>query len=407
MRKGYLSEYFAGVVAKRLSAVEAHPESSNQHEFNGVMPLKQLLGLEKLANRPTRFIWFGDENEGFSEDSSITWYDARERHPKRTEHRLYFRSNPVMECAGAGDLLIIAKRPSDELMIIVVAKESGEENRLVWLFGLSAGELGTSFTYTDLENGDDQQIGYAARFILESLGMAIEEPEPERLDALLEPFQGVFPTTAEFSGFARSTLPEISPVADPDGALLAWMAHEEKLFRRMEHHAVAQRLRDGFWSGEVADVDGFISFSLSVQNRRKARAGYALEHHLEEIFKTFGLRYDRQAVTEHNSRPDFLFPGAVEYHNQNFPVTGLSMLGVKSTCKDRWRQVLSEAKRIPDKYLLTLEPGISEAQTAEMRASRVQLVLPAELHSTYTDAQKAWIMNVHDFIDHVRQQQER
>ena len=121
MRKGYLSEYFAGVVAKRLSAVEAHPESSNQHEFNGVMPLKQLLGLEKLANRSTRFIWFGDENEGFSEDSSITWYDARERNPERTEHRLYFRSNPVMERAGAGDLLVVARRPSGELMIIVVA----------------------------------------------------------------------------------------------------------------------------------------------------------------------------------------------------------------------------------------------------------------------------------------------
>ena len=407
MRKGYLSEYFAGVVAKRLSAVEAHPESSNQHEFNGVMPLKQLLGLEKLANSPTRFIWFGDENEGFSEDSSITWYDAREQHPTRTEHRLYFRSNPVMERASTGDLLIIAKRPSDELMIVVVAKGSGEENRLVWLFGLSAGELGAGFTYTDLENGDDQQIGFAARFILESLGMKIEEPEPERLDALLEPFQGVFPTTAEFSSFARNTLPEVSPVADPDGALLAWMAHEEKLFRRMEHYSVAQRLRDGFWSGEVADVDGFISFSLSVQNRRKARAGLALEHHLEEIFRTFRLRYDRQAVTEHKSRPDFLFPGAAEYRNQDFPVTSLSMLGVKSTCKDRWRQVLSEAKRIPDKHLLTLEPGISETQTAEMRASRVQLVLPAELHGTYTDAQKAWIMNVHDLIDHVRQQQER
>ena len=27
-----------------------------------------------------------------------------------------------------------------------------------------------------------------------------------------------------------------------------------------------------------------------------------------------------------------------------------SMLGVKTTCKDRWRQVLSEADRIPQKH---------------------------------------------------------
>lgn len=44
MKKGFLSEYFEGVVAKRLSAVEANPGKSNQHEFNGVMALKQLLG---------------------------------------------------------------------------------------------------------------------------------------------------------------------------------------------------------------------------------------------------------------------------------------------------------------------------------------------------------------------------
>ena len=86
MKKGYLSEYFIGVTAKRLSAVEAHPESSNQHEFNGIKSLKKLLGLKRLTDTPTRFVWLGEENEGFSEDSFVTWYDAREHVPKRTEH---------------------------------------------------------------------------------------------------------------------------------------------------------------------------------------------------------------------------------------------------------------------------------------------------------------------------------
>lgn len=393
------------MVAKRLSVVEAHPEISNQREFNGVTALKQLLGLERQENIPTRFVWFGDEIEGFSDDSTITWYDAREQDPKRTEHRLYFGSNTVMEHACAGDLLVVARRTSGEFMIIVVAKGSTEERRLAWLFGLSAEAHGASFTYSDLDNSDDQQIDFAAKFVLESLGIEIEELEAERLDALLEPFQGVFPTTAEFSRFARKTLPQINPLTDPDVALLAWMTHEEKLFRRMEHHAVAPRLRDGFWSGEEVDVDGFVRLSLSVHNRRKARAGNALEHHLEEIFRSFGLRFERHAITEHNSRPDFLFPSAAEYHNPDFPATGLSMLGAKVTCKDRWRQILSEAKRVPDKHLLTLEPGISETQTAEMQANRVQLVVPAELHGTYTSAQRAWVMNVYDFIDRVAKQQ--
>ena len=325
---------------------------------------------------------------------------------KRTEHRLYFKSNPVMERASTGDLLIIARRSSGELMIIVVASESTEESQLVWLFGLPA-QLGTGFTYQDLENGSDRQVGFAARFILEELGIEVEELEADRLDSLLAVFKGVFPTTAKFSCFARSTLPDIDPRNDPDAALLAWMAHEEKLFRRLEHHAVADSLRNGFLTDNVADVDGFIRYSLSIQNRRKARAGYALEHHLEEIFRSFYLKYDRQAVTEHKSKPDFLFPGAREYHDKIFPLAGLSMLGAKSTCKDRWRQVLSEAARIMDKHLLTLEPGISENQTNEMQANRLQLVLPSELHGTYTEAQQTWLMNVQEFIDHVRKQQER
>lgn len=81
------------------------------------------------------------------------------------------------------------------------------------------------------------------------------------------------------------------------------------------------------------------------------------------------------------------------------------MLASKSTCKDRWRQILNEAARIPDKHLLTLEPSISEGQTNEMKMERVQLVLPRSLHQTYTQAQQAWLMDVSAFIDLVRQRQ--
>lgn len=404
MKQGFLSEYFVGVTAKRLTEVEANPDKSNQHEFNGVKPLKKLLGEERLTDFPVRFVWMGEENEGFSEDSLATWYDSREHHPTRSEFRLYFRSNPVMEIAAADDLLIIARRPSGELLIIVVAKDSTVENQMLWLFGVPV-QIGRGFEYRDFENGPDMQVDFAARFILEELGIEIEEPEADRLDTLLERFAGLFPTTAVFSEFARKTLPDIAPLDDPDAAILAWMEHEEKLFRRLERHIVADRLESGFWSDNEADVDGFIKFSLSVQNRRKSRTGYALENHLEEIFRAFELRYDRQAVTENNSKPDFLFPGAIEYQNEKYPSSHLSMLGVKSTCKDRWRQVLSEAARIPNKHLLTLEPGISKNQTNEMLANRLQLVLPRGLHITYREDQQKWLMDLSGFVRHIQEQQ--
>ena len=67
------------------------------------------------------------------------------------------------------------------------------------------------------------------------------------------------------------------------------------------------------------------------------------------------------------------------------------MLGVKSTCKDRWRQVLAEADRIEYKHLLTLETSISKHQTDEMQAKNLQLVLPRGLHETYTPEQQTWL----------------
>lgn len=401
MKKGFLSEYFEGVAAKRLKAVEVDPNMSNQHEFNGVKVLKNILGTERLTDCPARFVWLGKENEGMSEDSSVTWYDSREnQHHRAAEYRLYFRSNPVMELISEGDLLIIAKRPDNSLMIIVTAANSTVENQLLWLFGVPV-QIETRFEFREFENGKDIEVGYAARFILDELGIEIEEPEAEKLDKLLEQYGGIFPKTSVFSKLARDSLPDINPKNSPDEALLAWMEQEEKLFRRLERYTIEERLKKGFEN----DVDGFIKFSLSVQNRRKSRAGYALENHLEEVLKAWQLKYDRHAVTENNSKPDFLFPGMKEYHDVNFPEVKLSMLGVKSTCKDRWRQVLSEASRIPEKHLLTLEPGISENQTSEMQANFLQLVLPKGLHHTYREKQQKWLMNLGDFIYLVKDHQ--
>lgn len=78
------------------------------------------------------------------------------------------------------------------------------------------------------------------------------------------------------------------------------------------------------------------------------------------------------------------------------------MLAVKTSCKDRWRQVLAEADRIRTKHLLTLEPAISRIQTGEMQGQGLQLVLPASLHSTYQADQRAWLMGVGDFLAAVR-----
>ena len=124
-----------------------------------------------------------------------------------------------------------------------------------------------------------------------------------------------------------------------------------------------------------------------------------------ELFTRHGLRFTPQAQTEANNKPDFIFPGEWEYHDATFSAAMLVMLGVKSTSKDRWRQVLTEADRIPQKHLCTLEAGISTKQTDEMRRQQLTLVVPAGLHATYTSAQRAGILSVADFVELVRRKQ--
>lgn len=118
------------------------------------------------------------------------------------------------------------------------------------------------------------------------------------------------------------------------------------------------------------------------------------------------MTYTRGGVTENKLKPDFIFPGIHQYHDADFPQASLTMLASKSTCKDRWRQILNEAARIPDKHLLTLEPSISEDQTRQMQTERVQLVLPQSLHPSYTKTQQVWLMNVRSFIRLVRTRQQ-
>jgi len=403
MKQGHLSQYFTGVAVKRLSAVEADFFRSHQHEFNGVDGLKKLFGhaTGKLTF-PARFIYLSDhDDEPVVADGFLTWYDARERHPTRSEYRLYFPTTQASDCAAEGDVLVIARRSDASVLVVIAENGSTIANQVQWLFGVTDLAHPGYSVREELETEQDR-IAFASRLILENIGVEVEPPPATHLDDMLRLFGDSFPTTRVFSAYARSTIPDLNPLNEPDSALMAWMEREEILFRTLERHLIADRLSKGFHD----DVDSFVSFSLSVQNRRKSRVGYALENHLESLFMVSGIRYTRTATTENKAKPDFLFPGVAEYHNQHFNPLLLTMLGVKSSCKDRWRQVLAEADRIERKHLLTMETAISTNQSDEMQAKQLQLVLPHQLHATYSSAQQNWLIDVAAFIDIVRKRQE-
>lgn len=409
MKKGYLSEYFEGVAAKRLSAVEADETRSNQHEYNATKKMLAFIGRPAEPTRmPARFIYLTDEDpEPIVEDAFLTLYDSRKDQPHRSaEYRFYFPTTTVSLNAAEGDLLVIAKRRDGGLLVLIAENGSSVSRQIEWLFGFSDLTHPGFSVKSELETEQDR-IEFASRFILENIGIVVEVSAETYLDAMLEKFKGKFPTTREFSAYARSTLKDINPQEDQDQVLMAWMEREEILFRTLERYLIADRLSMGFGGNVDAgvDVDGFLSYSLSVQNRRKSRVGLALENHLELLFIECGLKYARTAVTENKAKPDFIFPSVAAYHNPAFNPLQLTMLGVKSTCKDRWRQVLAEADRIDHKHLLTLETSISAHQTDEMQAKNLQLVLPSGLHETYTPKQQTWLMDITSFTALVRERQ--
>lgn len=407
MKKGYLSQYFDGVAIKVLSEVETNVLASNQHEFNGVEGLRDILGEPEGKTRyEARFLYLTDYDDGpVVDDGFFTWYDARqkariERQVMRQEYRLYFPTNTVSQCANAGDVLLIAKLRNNTLLAIVAEAETTIAQQIVWLFGFSDLSHPGFSVREELETEQDR-IEFASRLILENIGVSVEIEEETYLDKMLAKFDEKFPGTKEFSSYTRSTLPDLTPHEDQDAVLMAWMEREEILFRTLEKHILGERLSQGFDN----DVNNFISLALSILNRRKSRAGLALENHLEALFQERGINYSKAPLTENRSRPDFVFPGQSEYRDSTFDALNLTMLGVKSTCKDRWRQVLTEADRIDRKHLLTLEAAISKNQTDEMESRNLQLVLPKELHQSYSREQQSWLMSVSEFTNHVLSKQ--
>lgn len=399
MKKGYLSDYFKGVAIKRLSHVEVDISKSNQHEFNGVTALKSLFGLSRRTF-PSKFIYLTDSDElPIAEDGMMTWYDARESHPTRSEHRLYFPTNTSMNLANAGDFLVIGLLPDEQILVLIVEAETTIASQVLWLFGQVDSELPKFSVRENLETEQDR-LSFASHFILENINISVDISEENYLDEMLQRFDGKFPPTKVFSEYTRATLPNLFD-SKADTIIMRCMEQEEILFKTLEKHFVGERLKQGF----TDDVEGFLSFSLSVQNRRKSRVGYALENHLEAIFKHFNIDHTHEGKTENKSKPDFIFPSIEAYHNYDFPLSKLSMLGVKSTCKDRWRQVLSEADRIQSKHLFTLEMAISKNQTDEMQRRNLQLVLPQSLHETYSDSQRSWLMNFDKFVELVLERQ--
>ncbi|HEY0930775.1 MAG TPA: type II restriction endonuclease, partial [Gemmatimonas sp.] len=165
----------------------------------------------------------------------------------------------------------------------------------------------------------------------------------------------------------------------------------------------ARRLLEGFVHLDgTADVDAFRTFSMALRQSRVSRAGGALQYHMETLLREWAIPYVMEPTIDGGESPDFLFPSAKAYTDASFPAANLRMLAAKYTAKDRWRQVLNEAERIPQKHLLTLEPAISKGQLSLMQRASLTPVIPAPIRNKYADDARGGILTVQGFIDELR-----
>lgn len=191
---------------------------------------------------------------------------------------------------------------------------------------------------------------------------------------------------------------ELSPLTgvSVDSRLIKRRECEFQVFSSVEQTTTLPAIESGF-----ASVEEFVSLAQTILQRRKSRAGRSLELQVREIFLE-GQHFQYQPESELRKRPDFLFPNEQSYKNSAYPTERLMMLAVKTTARDRWRQVVTEADRIDSKHLLTVQQGVSENQFKEMTKSGIKLVVPAPLRSRYPQSVRPHLQTLESFIADVR-----
>jgi hypothetical protein len=175
---------------------------------------------------------------------------------------------------------------------------------------------------------------------------------------------------------------------------------EYQIFQSVEETVYLPKVQNGFKS-----IQEFVDAANSILNARKSRSGRSLEYQTANILaeEKFvpGQDFTHAPIIHVNKRPDFLFPSIAAYNDTSFPESKLRMLAAKTSCKERWAQVLEEADRIKSKHLLTLTE-VSPNQFLKMKQANLQLVVPQKLQSKFHKDIQPHLMSLESFIAELR-----
>lgn len=385
MTEGYANQAIQSVLnsqqayCKFLSANDSGATGGHQSGILVSKSAKEMMFAKALENenilkRTVEIQWQND----LRTESSFTYYSSK------NELRItkFGRSFPFLNPEQTGALFVFTRQSADQYSAFLLETEDDIEQFLS-AFGIGPTETNHMIDTSAVLPETQEQI--AIHKFIDTL--TVEFPLSDVMSAAARDIQNCVYNHLEYIR------------TNPDRKIIEWTNTEYALFRAIEHVRYGDKISHGF-----ATVDEFITMANMVLNRRKSRAGKSLEHHLSAIFDGNDIQYTAQAVTEGNKKPDFLFPSQAAYHNTTFPTDKLISLAAKTTCKDRWRQVINEADRLRGlpKYLCTLQQGISPAQMDEMQDENVILVVPRPYIESYPADRRDRIWTVTKFVDYVR-----
>lgn len=334
----------------------------------------EILPDNDILKRDVKITWQGD----LVTESTFTYYSSK----KELRITKFGRDFDIINPDRTGSLFVLTKQSWDDYSVFIMDTED-EIEEFLSTFGISATETNCLFG-----------AGGVQRSVIEQ----------QAIETFISSLEVEFPETEVMSSAARNISDAVYNhveylITNPDKKIIEWTNMEYALFRALEEYRYGDIVRCGFPS-----VEEFVSVANSVLNRRKSRAGKSLEHHLEAIFVANEIIYDAQPVTEGKKKPDFLFPSAVAYRDLTYPVSKLVTLAAKTTCKDRWRQILNEANRLKDenKFLCTLQQGVSPMQMDEMEAEKVILVVPKPYISCYPRDRQDRIWTISRFVRYIK-----
>ncbi|MCM1283303.1 MAG: type II restriction endonuclease [Muribaculaceae bacterium] len=329
---------------------------------------------ESILKRTVTIKWQDD----FETESCFTYYESK------NELRItrFGRGFPFLKPEQTGALFVFTKQMDTDYSGYFLETD-GEIEEFLDAFGISPTETNSLIDIQNVSAKTQEKLAIQ-EFIS---GLGVDFPASDVMSAAAREIEEKTYDHAEYIHL------------NPDEKIISWTNMEYTLFRALEYARYGDIITKGFQS-----VDEFVRLANVVLNRRKSRAGKSLEHHLAAIFDGNCIEYSSQAVTEGNKKPDFLFPSKEAYHDYGFSTDNIISLAAKTTCKDRWRQVLNEADRLRDKpkYLCTLQQGISGAQMDEMQAENVILVVPKPYIVTYPRDRRDRIWTLARFVQYVK-----